>query len=208
MKTIRFPGILVAILLALDVGFAQAANPVEKLRESAVGIEDEKDALSVESAMVAFSEVAQLNRYFENSYGCAVFPTIGKGGFGIGASHGAGWLFCEGELTGISKMTQVSVGFQWGGQAFRQIIFFEDKTTYNHFTSGNFEFGAQASAVAVTLGANASASTAGGSNAGAGRAQAKTGYTEGMAVFTMEIGGLMYEAAIAGQKFSFREIEN
>jgi len=208
MKFLKNYAVVFALVLGTlsSVLSAQAANPVEKLRAACRGIEKEKDALAVEQAIVVFSEVPQLKAYFENSYGVAVFPTIGKGGLGIGASHGAGWVFREGELVGISKVTQLSVGFQWGGQAFRQIIFFEDETAFRHFTSGNYEFGAQASAVAVTVGVNAQVSTSGGSNAGIGKAQAKTDYTDGVAVFTMEKGGVMYEAAIAGQKFSFQPL--
>jgi lipid-binding SYLF domain-containing protein len=115
-------------------------------------------------------------------------------------------MFRGGVLTGISKMTQLTIGFQMGGQAFSQIIFFEDETAYTRFTSGNFEFGAQASAVALTVGANASASTAGGTSASAGTAQTKSNYSDGMAVFTLAKGGLMYEASVGGQKFSFKDL--
>jgi lipid-binding SYLF domain-containing protein len=102
----------------------------------------------------------------------------------------------------------LTVGLQLGGQAYSQIIFFEDKRAFDEFTSGNFEFGAQASAVAITAGASATASTTG-SSAGAsgGQHDASTkeigGYYKGMAVFTVAKGGLMYEASIGGQKFSY-----
>jgi lipid-binding SYLF domain-containing protein len=108
-------------------------------------------------------------------------------------------------------MTQLSIGWQLGGQAYSQIIFFEDERAYNDFTSGNFEFGAQASAVAITAGAQAQAGTAGtgasASPGGSAGAQAQTKFHNGMAVFTRAKGGLMYEAAIAGQKFSFDAVE-
>ena len=69
---------------------------------------------------------------------------------------------------------------------YSQIIFFEDERALSEFTSGNFEFGAQASAVAVTAGASADAD-----------------YSNGVAIFTMAKGGLMYEASVGGQKFSY-----
>jgi lipid-binding SYLF domain-containing protein len=108
-------------------------------------------------------------------------------------------------------MTQLSIGWQLGGQVYSQIIFFQDKRSYNDFTSGNFEFGAQASAVAITAGAQAQAGTAGtgasASPGGSAGAQAQTRFHKGMAVFTRAKGGLMYEAAIGGQKFSFEAVE-
>lgn len=154
-----------------------------------------------------FREAGESGAYFGNSYGYAVFPTIGKAGIGIGGAHGKGRVYKQGEYVGDTSMTQVTVGFQLGGQAYSQIIFFEDQRAFNEFTSGNFEFGAQATAVAITAGVSASASTAGGSSAGAsgGKHDATTagGYYKGMAVFTVAKGGLMYEASIGGQKFSY-----
>ncbi len=103
-------------------------------------------------------------------------------------------------------MTQLTIGFQWGGQAFSQIIFLENENAYERFISGSFEFGAQASAVALTEGANASASTGAGTTAGAGSKQSKSDYTSGMAVFTVAKGGLMYEASLGGQKFNYSSL--
>lgn len=147
--------------------------------------------------------------YFKNAYGYAVFPTIGKGGAVIGGAHGKGQVYRGGKVTGFTSMTQLTLGFQLGGQAYSQIIFFEDKRAYDEFTSGNFEFGAQASAVAITAGAQAQAATTGaGASASAGSSAGKqiASYSKGMAVFTRAKGGLMYEAAIGGQKFNYKPI--
>jgi lipid-binding SYLF domain-containing protein len=153
-----------------------------------------------------FKEAGASGKYFNSAYGYAVFPTIGKGGVGIGGAYGKGRVYSRGKHVGNTSVTQLSIGFQLGGQAYSQIIFFEDKRAFDEFTSGNFEFGAQASAVAITAGASASTST-GGSTAGAsgGKHDAKTfgEYQKGMAVFTVAKGGLMYEASIGGQKFSY-----
>jgi hypothetical protein len=102
----------------------------------------------------------------------------------------------------------LSVGFQLGGQVYSQIIFFQDQRAFDDFSSGNFEFSAQATAVAITAAASAQSSTGGGSSVGAsgGQNDASTvsaGYDKGMAVFTVAKGGLMYEAALAGQKYSY-----
>jgi lipid-binding SYLF domain-containing protein len=148
--------------------------------------------------------------FFEKSHGHAIFPTIGKGGIGIGGAHGKGMVYVGGKPTGKTSMTQVTVGLQFGGQAFSQIIFFEDKRAYDEFTSGNFEFGAEASAVAITAGAQAQAGSTGttaSASAGASAgSQAETGFRKGMAIFTRAKGGLMYEATVGGQKFSFEPI--
>lgn len=160
-------------------------------------------------AIENFKTSPTVEPFFENAYGYAVFPSIGKGGIGVGAAHGKGQVYQGGKVTGKTSMTQLSIGFQLGGQVYSQLIFFEDKRAYDEFTSGNFEFGAQASAVAITAGAQAQAGSAGagasassGADAGTQRAQ----YHKGMAVFTVAKGGLMYEASIGGQQFTFEPV--
>ena len=144
------------------------------------------------------------------SYGYAVFPTIGKGGLGIGGAGGSGCVYAGGAQTGTSGMGQVTIGFQAGGQAYSQIILFQNKAAYDKFTTGNFEFGAQATAVALTAAAQAEAGTKG-SASSVGVSEGKSGgkagnYTNSMAVFTVAKGGLMYEASIGGQKFSYKAL--
>ncbi|MEH6451840.1 MAG: lipid-binding SYLF domain-containing protein [Psychromonas sp.] len=170
----------------------------------AAEVEEGGDANIDESqaTVSTFKKLEQTTPFFEEAYGYAVFPTIGKGGFGIGGAYGEGHVYLAGEPTGVVKMGQVTFGFQVGGQAFSQIVFLQDKRAYDAFTSGSFEFGAQASAVALTYGASAQAGTTG-SGATAGEKQAKARYVSGFAVFTLAKGGLMYEASLGGQKFSF-----
>lgn len=161
-------------------------------------------------AIKNFKKSSQVNKFFSKAYGYAIFPTIGKGGFGIGGSYGEGSVFKQGKKTGTTSMAQVTIGFQLGGQAFSEIIFFENKQAYDKFTGGNFEFSAQASAVAINAGANAKTSTTG-TSAGAAtspdRNEQQGIYQNGMATFTYIKGGLMYEAALGGQKFSFQKLE-
>lgn len=145
--------------------------------------------------------------FFAKSYGCAVFPTIGKGGFGIGYAHGKGQVYKGGAVTGKTSMHQASIGFQAGGQAYSQVIFFEDARAYKDFTSGNFEFAAGANAIAITASANAQTSTQG-TGAGTGsdadsQKGAGANYSKGMAIVQAGKGGLMYEASVAGQKYSY-----
>jgi len=153
-----------------------------------------------------FKNSGQSSVFFKNCYGYAVFPNIGKAGFVVGGAHGSGRVYQKGLIIGTTSMTQVSVGLQLGGQDYSEIVFFEDERALREFTSGNFEFAADAGVVAITAGASASANT-GGSNASAsgGKNDAATSgnYHKGMAVFTILKGGLMYQATIAGQKFSY-----
>ena len=149
-------------------------------------------------------------KFFNNSYGYAVFPTIGKAGFIVGGSYGKGQVYRDGKVTGKTAVMEGSIGFQLGGEAFSQIIFFQDKRAYDEFTSGNFEFGATAQAVVITAGAQAKAGTTG-TSAGASAGpktgvQAETEYVKGMATFVHSKGGLMYEASIGGQKFTFEPL--
>jgi len=153
-----------------------------------------------------FKNSNQSAAFFAKSYGYAVFPTIGKGGIGIGAAHGTGHVYAQGKRLGKVTMNQLSIGMQLGGQAYSQIIFFEDKATLDEFTSGNFEFSADAGAIAITAAASASAGTDGaGTSASSDKNDAKTTgqFTKGTAVFTIAKGGLMYNATIAGQKFTY-----
>ena len=146
--------------------------------------------------------------FFRNSYAYAVFPTVGEGALVVGGARGNGHVYVHGRLVGDTTMTQLSVGFQAGGKAYSQIIFFEDKRALDEFESGKFEFSAGASAVAITAGASASVGTTGASSGASGGEKDATtngAYETGMAVFTIAKGGLMYAADIAGQKFSYRE---
>ena len=149
----------------------------------------------------------------DNAYGYAVFPTIGKGGIGIGGAHGKGGVYRGGKRVGLTSMSQISYGLQLGGQSYSQVIFFRDERAFTDFTSGNFEFGAQASAVALTAGASAQTSTGGSGSASSGTDKRLNTVTEesyddrsGMAIFTIAKGGLMYEATLSGQKFKYEAL--
>jgi len=134
-------------------------------------------------------------------------PTIGKGGIGIGGAYGKVRVYEKGRYIGDTSMSQLSVGFQLGGQGFSQIIFFENAAALKSFTKGEFEFGAEASAVAITLAADAKAGSTGatvGASVDKSKAKVAGAYNNGMAIFTLAKGGLMYEAALAGQKFKFK----
>ena len=127
-----------------------------------------------------------IEKFFNSAAGYAVFPSVGKGAIGVGGAHGSGELIVGGNALGKCTLTQVTVGLQLGGQSYSEIIFFEQANTIDGFKKGDFAFAAQASAVAVTAGASANAA-----------------YRNGVAVFTRAKGGLMYEASIGGQKFSY-----
>ena len=126
---------------------------------------------------------------FDKAYGYVIFPNVGKAGLGIGGAAGNGVVYQQGKRIGMAKLSQLSIGFQAGGQAYREVIFFETEKELDRFKESRFEFSAQASAVAVTEGASANVK-----------------YTDGVMVFTMQKGGLMYEASIGGQKFKFNNL--
>ena len=144
-------------------------------------IEDSKDAKA------DFIEGdAGIAGHFSSAYGYTIFPNVGKGAIGIGGASGHGTAYQGGALIGMTKLSQLSIGFQWGGQAYREVVFFENKEAMDRFKENRTEFSAQVSAVAVTAGVSADAA-----------------YVEGVMVVTMQKGGLMYEAAVGGQKFKF-----
>jgi lipid-binding SYLF domain-containing protein len=157
--------------------------------------------------VAVFQKASQSKSYFARNHGYAVFPTVGKGGIVVGAAYGNGHVYERGRYIGDVSLTKLSVGAQLGGQAFSEIIFFEDKRALDEFTKGEFELGAEASAVAITAGVSAEAGT-GGTTAGKSittdKAEVAGGYRNGVAIFTIAKGGLMYEAAVAGQKFAFK----
>ena len=189
MKINRFSILMIMFILALAL-----ANPVQADKFT--------DTIEV------YKKSESVQPFFKSAYGYAVFPTVGKGGIVIGGAYGKGQVYRGGKVTGETSLIKATIGFQLGGQAFSEMIFFEDKRAYDDFTSGNFEFDASASAVAITAGAQAKVGTEGSTaSATAGPAtgkQAGSSYRKGMATFVHIKGGLMYEAAIGGQKFDFK----
>jgi len=169
------------LILVLMIGFLTSTQPA-----AFAGWEPDKRSTARQAVAEFRKADPSLERFFKSSYAYAVFPTVGKGGIGIGGAYGSGLVFIGGKATGETSLTQLTIGFQLGGQAYREIIFFRDKATLVDFKQGNFELSAQASAVAATLGASADAD-----------------FENGVAVFTLARGGLMYEASVGGQKFSY-----
>lgn len=131
-----------------------------------------------------------IKKFFEESYGYAVFPKVGKGGFVVGGAYGKGEVYENGARVGRASLSQATVGLQLGGQAYIELIFFEDKRSLDNFKTSKFALSAQASAVAAAEGAAATAK-----------------YELGVAVFTLARGGLMFEASVGGQKFNYTPIE-
>ena len=160
---------------------------------SAAGAQNRKDQRIIDDAQDAKADFIAADglmaELFNNAYGYVIFPNVGKGGFGIGGAAGNGAAYQGGNLAGMAKMRQITIGFQWGGQAYREVIFFENEEAFNRFKENRIELSAQASAVAVTAGASANAK-----------------YSDGVMIFTQAKGGLMYEASVGGQKLEFRAL--
>lgn len=176
---------LAGLLMAWGVPATARAgwNPFAAEEAKKQGIEDKEVAETIARFK---NNDPNMRVFFERAYGYAVFPTVGKAGIGIGGAYGTGKVYEKRALVGETSLTQLTVGFQLGGQAYSEIIFFENKKALDDFKGGNFELGAQVSAVAVTAGASVNAD-----------------YDNGVAIFTQAKGGLMYEATVGGQKFSF-----
>jgi len=187
MKRIFMTTLFVSTLYVLSATWACAGwDPNKSETASDQNYQDQE----VQQAIADFKNSdPSMKVFFEKAYGFAVFPSVGKGGVGIGGAYGEGKVYEKGVLNGKSSLMQFTLGLQLGGQVYREIIFFEDKTALDLFKYGNFEFGAQASAVAATAGVSAD-----------------TDYSNGVAIFTLAKSGLMFEASVGGQKFSFEPL--
>jgi lipid-binding SYLF domain-containing protein len=168
--------LIIAMLVAGFVGNALAEDKKAELT---------KDVNEAKAELIKKDE--GLTKVFEKACGYVIFPSVAKGGLGVGAARGTGQLLEKGKVVGEATLTQVSVGLQAGGQAYVEVVLFEDQTSLDNFKKGNFEFSAQVSAVAVTAGV-----------------AEKAKYEKGIMVLTMPKGGLMYEASVGGQKFKYK----
>ena len=175
MQTMKkiFLSNLIILVVSFSL-FSQSADPVEVA-----------DAQATKNAFL--KKDPGMSSFFNTSYAYVIFPKIGKGAMVVGGAGGKGIMFKNDTPIGEAKMTQVTVGFQAGGQAYSEVIFFENEAAFNDFTGSKYEFAAQVSAVAAIAGASADAP-----------------YKDGVAVFTLAIGGLMYEASVGGQKFKYK----
>ncbi len=169
--------VLITLSLSLTSTHALAWKP---------DVTDKLELSVAEAILKANDSDPTLTMWFESAYAYAVFPRVGKGGFIFGGAHGDGLVIQGDRTVGKTSLTQITFGAQIGGQFYAQYIMFKDQVAFEHFTRGNFEMGAQVSAVAVTLGASADAS-----------------YNSGVAIFTLTEGGLMAEASVGGQKFKY-----
>jgi len=176
------------------------------------GISSIAHADSYSEAIDVFKKAGDSAGFFKTAYAYAIFPTVGEGGFIVGAAVGKGHVYVHRKYVGDTTMTQLSAGFQAGGKAYSQVIFFADKRALDEFESGSFEFAAGASVTAITASAGGSAGTTGATANASGTVNnattASPGYNKGMAVFTVAKGGLMYAATLAGQRYTYKPRES
>jgi lipid-binding SYLF domain-containing protein len=128
-----------------------------------------------------------LNDFVKHAYGYAIFPSVGKGAVGVGGAYGKGTVYANGDMIGFADLSQATIGAQLGGQTYSELIVFETEQALENFKGNNYAFDAQASAVAAKAGASNTAR-----------------YSNGVAIFTMPQGGLMFEASVGGQRFTFQ----
>lgn len=174
LPALKFVFVLAALVMSSSAPGQSTSKDKKLVRESN---EAKEDFIDTDGLM---------KNLFANAYAYVIFPNVGKGGIGIGGAVGNGIVYDGGTIIGKAKLTQLSIGFQFGGQAYREVIFFETKADLDRFKENTIEFSAQASAVAVTAGASANVK-----------------YKEGVMIFTQQKGGLMYEASVGGQKFNY-----
>jgi len=182
LKTNNFIGLLLSAVI-LTVLSACATAPDTEVGKS--DLKRDADA----ALKLARSTNSDFDSIIRNAPGYAVFPSVGKGAFGVGGAYGRGILYQNGEMAGYTDLSQATFGFQLGGQKYTEILVFENANAINNFRQGNFEFSAQATAVALMSGKGVNAK-----------------FRNGVAVFTMNESGLMYEASIGGQKFTFQPL--
>ena len=177
MNAIRF----VTVILTASMFFSGCTVAPEKPEGQAVLSAQVNEAISLFRA-----KDPSIDRFFKQSYGYAVLPRIFKGAFWLGGAYGKGEVYEKGQMVGYCDMKQATLGFSFGGEFFREIIFFSDKSDFDRFKADEYTFSAQVTAVAATAGA-----------------AAKTGYKSGMAIFIAADEGLMVDVSIGGQKFNY-----
>ena len=174
-------------LLAMMMAFGLVLSSATVCAEWAPETNNEMELSVAQAILKAKNRDETLTKWFTDAYAYAIFPKVGKGAIGIGGAHGKGIVIQGDKTIAETSLSQLTIGFQLGGQVYSEFIFFKDKTALDNFARGNFEMSAQATAVALTAGASA-----------------ETNYDSGVAVFTIADGGLMYEASIGGQKFKYQ----
>jgi len=172
------------VFLALTVFILPHSIKAQDDKEKQKILADSKDA---KAGLIKADPT--MSNLFATSYGYVIFPKVGKGGLIIGGSGGSGAVYDRGKSIGTAKMAQVSVGAQVGAETYREVIFFENKAALDRFKDNKVEFSAQVSAVAVKSGTSANAK-----------------YADGVSVFTQDLSGLMADASVGGQKFTYKPL--
>ncbi|MBA4745073.1 MAG: lipid-binding SYLF domain-containing protein [Muricauda sp.] len=144
-----------------------------------------KDAQKAKTTLLETSP--SLEHFFDNSAGYVIFPNVGKGGFIIGGASGNGVVYENGDAVGMADLKKLNIGLQAGGQAIIEVIFFETDVDLQRFKTEKFQFAAETSAVALKSGIAFNAK-----------------YKDGVAVFALPKAGLMADASVGGQKFSYK----
>lgn len=175
----------VFILCCIVVITFSGCSSVPKTKES----RDVLNSEVIEAISVFKNQDPEIQHFFDTSYGYAVFPKVYKGAFWVGGAYGKGQVYKQAEMTGYSSLSQASLGLSFGGEYFREIVFFSTKTEYDEFCSEEFAFSAQVTGVALTKGV-----------------AAKVNYENGVVVFIIAQKGLMVDASLGGQKFEFTPV--
>ena len=174
--------IILMTLLAVGIVMLAGCTTVPQTHEAKAVL-----SAQVTETIALFKEKdPQIQRFFDSSYGYAVLPKVFKGAVWLGGAYGKGQVFKKGKMVGFCDMKQASLGFSFGGEYFREIIFFQNEVDLNRFMAEEYTFSAQVTGVILTTGA-----------------AAKADYESGKAVFIMAESGLMVDVSLGGQKFNY-----
>lgn len=161
---------------------------------SGIYAQNTDDQKIIDDAMEAKARLlekdAGLEKFFDNSEGYAIFPNVGEGGFILGAASGNGVVYENGTAVGMTNLKKVDIGFQIGGQALAEVIFFETEAALNEFKTGEYTVSGEVSATALKEGVSENLN-----------------YSDGVIVVVMPKEGLMADVSVGGQRFGYTPME-
>ena len=178
MKSTTGMALVVTVVAAWLVGCATA--PSSRADKEALLAEA---ASTLQRMRAEYPSVDSIVQHF--SY--ALFPTVSKGGLVVGGARGQGVVYVQGRHVGYCDLTQGSVGAQAGAQTFSELLVFANQHALDRFKAGQVTFAADASAVLLQTGVTTD-----------------TSFIDGVAVVVSPISGVMLEAAIGGQQFTYQ----
>jgi lipid-binding SYLF domain-containing protein len=172
----------VALFLALPSTQVSAEENWKSLKRESKRMKIDETAQEALNTLFASNPKAE--NLFEMSYGWAVFDNLKLAfGFSGGGGNGVAKVRVSGDKT-YMKMGTAGIGVGLGVNKYQVVFLFQDSRTLTNFVENGWQADATASAVAGQTGA-----------------EAKTDFSNGMAIYQITDTGLMAHADIAGTKY-------